>query len=120
MNDTDVRIVCSGHRGKPVATMTKGHDGRWYDRGGPRRRAGGMLVMHDSSATIGLVGDRVARDDVNASDHEEPERYVHELRCTRCGLAATLRGEKFDAILDAVVASGLAAQGIPLRTLTSL
>lgn len=122
MNDTDVRVICADHKGKrtTVATMTRGHEGRWYDRGGPRRRADGMHIFHDSSATVGLVGDQVARDDVNAPDHEDPQRYRHVLRCARCGLTATLRGERFDVLLDAFVANGLVAEGISLRMLTSL
>lgn len=121
MSGAELRVVCDhdGRRGKrtTVATMRRTADG-WRDWGGPARRADGLLVMHDSSSTVALAGDRVARDDVNTAGHEEPDRYVHVLRCSRCALTATLRGEKLDVYLDALVANGLAAQGISLRVLT--
>lgn len=121
MSGAELRVVCDhdGRKGKrtTVATMRRTADG-WRDWGGPARRADGLLVMHDSSSTVALAGDRVARDDVNAPDHETPDRYTHVMRCPRCGLAASVRAERLDLYLDALLANGLAAQGVSLRALT--
>lgn len=114
-----IQIVCSEHPGKRaiVATMTRSRDGRWRDWGGPPTDAQGVRQSHDRSATTSLVGDRVARDDVNAeTGWEEPERETHTFVCPRCGLNRAARGERLDPQLDAVEAAG--REEIPLRLLT--
>lgn len=117
MSRPQVRIVCDHGHGRPtiVATMVRDRDGHWQDWGGPQY-VDGVLTFHGRRATTGLIGDRVPVDNVNDPDREEPQRYVHDLRCTRCGEHASVRAERMDAGLERARTAGV--EVIPLRALT--